>query len=177
MTIRSPRFGRLFPPPRELASPVQGTLPPRRGTPLDPANLRCTLETGTYCGLIGDPDRLGAVMIVDQTDVSEIIVGTSVKLWVPQSDSTLLSGTVLDIAANDLKLVPREFSTNVDIAAHTDAAGAVKPRNASYRVRVSLSGPCQLPAGTQCRGKIKGAPMSLLQRTVRFAQRTFRFGG
>lgn len=177
LVVAAPATGRLFPPPAVVDSPAEseGLLESRRGTPLDPSNLGCTLETGTLCGLVGDPERLEAVLIVDETDVAVIEPGQRVHLWMPQPDDAYLSGRVLDIAANDLKILPREFGAGPELSARTDQRGVLKPQRASYRVRVAFEGRANLPPGTRVKAKIVVPAESLFQRSSQFVQRTFRF--
>ena len=66
LTLTSPAAGTVLPPRRRHEPSVTGELPSWSGQPLDRANEGAFLETGTLFCLVGDPQSLEAVLLIDQ---------------------------------------------------------------------------------------------------------------
>ena len=69
LSLDSPVAGVVIPPVAMPARPEVGELSGWSGLPFDAKNLGCFLETGTLFCLIGQPDTMEAVLVVDQTDI------------------------------------------------------------------------------------------------------------
>ena len=110
-----------------------------RGTPLLPQNEGTFLETGTLFCLIGDPQRIEAVAVVDQADIDRIRVGEQVEVKIDQAAGAIIAGTVTEIAEVDVEVAPRQLAKTGDLASRTDAAGIARPLSASYQVRIVLA--------------------------------------
>jgi putative peptide zinc metalloprotease protein len=174
LTLTAPVDGTVLPPRRHESQPVAGTLPDWSGTPLDPRNRGCSLETGTLVCLIGDPSRLEALLVIDQSDVEFVAPGQKVRIQLDQAPGTILEGTIEEVAEIDLKTTPPELLAAGDLASRKDAAGVPRPASTSYHARAALSSaPQPLLIGESGRAKIDVAPLSLGRRLMRALGRTF----
>jgi putative peptide zinc metalloprotease protein len=176
LSLKSPIAGSVLPPRGQHTPTPPGELASWKGTPLDPANLGSFLETGTLFCLVGDPDQLEAVLVIDQADVEFVRTGQTVRLALDQAPGLILTGRVADIAKIDLKVAPPELVTGGELPTLTDESGVARPISASYQARVTLDEHSQrLLLGASGWAKINVAPLSLGQRVYRYVSRTFRF--
>src|SRR5262249_53874056 len=81
LQITAAASGAVMRPPAPPSSPVQSEhLAKWMDTPLAPANAGCYLPEGTLLCLVGDPARLEAVAIIEQSDVD--FVGEGMHVYV-----------------------------------------------------------------------------------------------
>jgi len=177
LTLAAPAGGTVLPPPGVAAHPyVPGRLQTWWGSPLEPRNLGCRLTPGTLLCLVGDPARLEAVLIVDQSNLVFVKHGQRVRMQFDELPATVLDGTVTEIAKTDLKVVPRELAMANELPTRVDENGVHRPLNTSYQVRVSLDGhEGMLLTGARGRAKILADPQPLGRRLYRYLRRTFNF--
>lgn len=177
LTLKAPVAGTVLPPPAIPARPyLPGQLQPWWGSPLEDRNLGCHLETGTLFCSIGDPRRLQAVLVIDQSELQFVRPGQRVWLQLDELPGEVLSGTVTEIARADLKVLPRELATGEDLPVRISEQGTARPLETSYQARVSLDDPTgRLLIGTRGRAKIIADPQSLARRIYRYLRRTFSF--
>lgn len=174
LTLTAPLAGTVLPPRRHEPQPVAGALPTWSGTPLDPRNRGCAVDTGTLVCLVGDPSRLEALLVVDQSDVEFVTPGQSVKVQLDQAPGTILIGKIVELAEIDLQTTPPELLAGGDIATRKDEQGLARPASTSYQARVTFDAPAQtLLIGESGRAKIAAAPLSLGRRAMRAFGRTF----
>ena len=76
------------PPPKD-----QTRLAAWHGTPLDSQNRGCYLETGTLVCQVGDPSRLEAMLVIDQSAVAFVRAGQQVRLRIDQGPVHIVTGT------------------------------------------------------------------------------------
>ncbi len=99
LVIRAPAAGTIVAPPQiEQATGDEGLLPRWTGSPLEPRNLGCWVETGTVLCTLADPGRLEALLAIDQADVSEIRSGQVVRLRLDAAPSRIFEGEVIQVA-------------------------------------------------------------------------------
>ena len=176
LVLTAPVSGTVIPATSRHQPQDAGQLPNWSGTPLQLRNQGSYLETGTTLCLIGDPQRLEAVLVVDQADIEFVAPEQSVRLILDQLPGVVLSGSVLEIAQRDLKIAPRQLLTSAELPIEADDLGRPRPLSTSYQVRVSLD-PHQhrVLVGSSGQAKIRVVPQSLAHRVHRFLTRTFRF--
>lgn len=186
LKLRAPRSGRVFAPPRVNSRRAESGIPTWQGTPLDEANRGSALETGTLVALIGDPDRLEAILLVSQDDVSAVQPGQAVWMWLPDEGGAIVHGTVLSVATERLRTDTRSESDPQKTSPALETQhGARRPARDSspeittgpeinYRVRVFVAGRPPLPMGSRGWGKIEVVPQSVWERTRQFVEKTFR---
>lgn len=177
---KSPVAGIVLPPP--VVPPHEGErgeLAPWSGSPLDPKNAGCTLESGTMLCRIGDPQRMEAVLFVDQGDVEFLALNQEVEIILHEQPGKVWRGTVREIAKTDLKASPREAAEQNKSAGPDkhDRSGEAKARKTSYQVRVlPLDDPDgMLRIGLTGRAKIAAGRQTLATMAARTFAQTFRF--
>jgi putative peptide zinc metalloprotease protein len=176
LTLAAPIAGTVLPPRRRQAEHPAGQLPFWTGTPLDPENIGCRLETGDLVCLIGDPEKLDANLAVDQADVEFVTTGQNVEIQLDQRPGARLRGTIVELAEIDLDVTPPELLPGGAVPTRRDEQGRARPVSAFYQARVALELHDQrLLSGEAGRAKIAAAPMSLGQRLWRAVRRTFGF--
>ena len=152
------------------------------GTPLSPRNLNVTLEPGTHICSVGDPKKLEAVIVVDQSKIDFVVPGSSAKIKLNEFPSvTLLSEVreIDDVERQKMENAPFQLSAKGGgpIATETVEGGEERPQSASFRVRVDLDEPENLDVkvGMTAKTKIKARPQTLLQRLTRLIREVFNF--
>lgn len=174
LKLIAPVDGAVLPPPRHDPQPARGSLTTWSGTPLDPRNQGCELESGTLVCVIGDPNRLEAVLVINQDDVDFVAVGQNVRIQLDQSPGSILNGEITEVAEIDLQVTPPELLAGGEVPTRPDERGLPRPASTSYQTRVKLAAAGQpLLIGESGRAKIDAAPLSLGRRLLRTINRTF----
>lgn len=175
LTLTAPASGTVLPPVSQPEQSSEGELPIWSGSPLDEINRNGFLQTGTLFCLIGDAEKMEAVLVIDQSDVQFVREGQSVRLRLDERPGEILTGIVKDVAQMDLKVTPRELIQHEDLPTRINEQGRPELVSTSYQARVELdAGETTLLAGTTGSAKIETAPQSLLKRLSRYLSRTFR---
>ena len=106
----APISGTVIAPPRKRDEQDQpGQLRSWRGTPLDDHNTGCYLQTGeTFC-MIGNPEQLEAILIIDQESMQFVAKDQRVRILLDQSPGTIAQGQIVELAKIDMKVAPREL--------------------------------------------------------------------
>jgi putative peptide zinc metalloprotease protein len=138
-------------------------------------NREAFLETGTLFCMIGDAEKLEAVLIIDQGDVQFVRAGQAVRLKLDERPGEILTGIVREVAQIDLKVTPRELLQHEDLPTRMNQQGRPELVSTSYQARVELDPHgYSLLNGTTGAAKIETAPQSLAARLARYLSRTFR---
>jgi len=177
LTIRAPAAGLVLPTrPRAEQPQGQAQLPQWSGSPLEPQNQGAFLSTGDELCMIGDPDRLEAMLLVDQADIKFVRAGQPVRIRLHQTPGETLWGKVVEISAADLDVLPPELTASGELATAPDKQGNPKLLAPAYQVRVVLD-PHAEPLLLRSTGiaKIHSDPQSLGFRAYRYLAKTFRF--
>lgn len=177
LVLRAAASGVVIPPPeQEKPRYTAGALHAWSGSPLEPRNRGCHLDTGTPLCLIGDPQRLEGVLVIDQSDMTFVRTGQRVRMVLDQMPGAVLDGTIVELAKTDVKIAPRELAQESDLAVRVDRQGQAQPRETSYHARVRLAEHTQpLLVGTRGRARIIADPQPLAIRWYRTLGRVFRF--
>ncbi|MFH1264197.1 MAG: HlyD family efflux transporter periplasmic adaptor subunit, partial [Planctomycetota bacterium] len=178
LTLTAPVAGTVLPPAGLASRPyARNRLRTWSGSPLDIRNAGCHLAGGTLFCVVGDPERLEAILVVDQSDLVFVKTGQRVRLQLDELPAEVLGGTVTEIATNDLAVVPRELAVNQRLPSRVDESGISRPLAVYYQVRVSLDDhERRLLTGTSGRAKILVEPRAVGRRVLRYLRRTFRVG-
>jgi putative peptide zinc metalloprotease protein len=177
LVLRAPADGIVIPAPlrsqREIRRPA---LPGWEGTPLDVINAGCWLEPGTLLCQVGDPAGVAPVVMIDQSEIDLVQPGQTVRLRVAEWPAAVLTGTIAEVAAINMQILPREAAAGGDVAARRDPAGVLRPVEATYTARVVLDRHSQqLLLRGRGRAKVTTAPAPLAQRLYRAVRQTFHF--
>ena len=133
------------------------------------------VEPGTLVCLVGDPDDLSAVLLVDDTDVSRLTTGQNVRIVLVQAPGQILSGEVLDVARHDAESTDSTMTARADLAPLF--AGLTPPGRADkhYQVRVKLDDlDHALAIGGRGEAKIAAERITLARWLARYFAQTFR---
>lgn len=176
LKLTAPIAGTVLPPRQRTEPPTAGELPTWTGTPLDRENVGSYLDTGTLVCRVGDPRRLEAVSVVDQSDIEFVKIGQRVALQFDSLPGEVIWGKVAEIAAIDLDVVPPELIAMGKVPTVTDEDGTSRPASTSYQVRVTIEKHDRpLLLWTSGRAKIRVASQSLGNRIYRYLRHTFGF--
>jgi putative peptide zinc metalloprotease protein len=179
LTLLSPVAGTVLPPP-EL--PVRKTsdkqLEHWSGTPLEQKNRNAYMEEGVLFCLVGDPQKMEALLVVDQEDIEYLKIGQTVDVKLDELPAETLHGEISEVAHEPLTVSPRSLSNKSggELATKTDEGGVERPLNTSYQVRVPLDdAEGLLRIGLRGRGRIHTATQTLGHRIWRYVAQTFNF--
>ena len=139
------------------------------GCPLDLKNRGCFLEQGSLLCTVGDPNRIEAVLVLNERDVRCVEEGQRVKLRLPGIEQTLV-GELLDISRQGLEVAAGDTAY--------DWATLGKPIQTLFEARVVLDETdVELPViGLQGSASVAVESQtlaSMVYRTVRSMLRTW----
>jgi putative peptide zinc metalloprotease protein len=176
LTLRAPQDGVILPPPhrQQEASPRQ--LVGWSGTPLDPANRGCFLETGTLVCLVGKPGEIEAVAVVEQGDVTFVQSNCPARVALAQWPHGTIAGTTEQLARIETEDLPINLAATGAIPQKRDIRGAPRPLATTYQVRIRLTNPpADVLPGSVGRVQIVAPPLTIAARLTRWLSKTFRF--
>ncbi|MDX1963703.1 MAG: biotin/lipoyl-binding protein [Pirellulales bacterium] len=172
--------GTIISPPALPEPPVDedGKLPGWSGTPLQAKNRGAVLEMATLFCLIGNPQELEAIMVIDQTEVDFVRPGQAVEIKLDSLPHEMLSSTLESISSSRVTAISRANSvkTGGEIETQTDQKGIERPISTSYeaKARFDDSRSLLLP-GMRGRARIHADPQTLGQRALRLVLQTLNF--
>lgn len=176
LILKAPESGMVLPGRRKPRNSASGEPAGWSGAPLEAINRGCYLEAGTLVCLVGDPARLDAALVLDQSDIEFVQPGQEVEIQLDQSPAHRLYGTVREVSELDLKVTPPELVPEGALSTRPDAEGVLRPTEAVYQARVSLRETDRpLLLGEAGQAKIHAGSLSLARRLWRTLSRTFRF--
>ena len=177
LVLRAPDAGVVLPPPHRSQSGIRRpALAGWEGTPQDEINTGCWLETGTLFCQVGDPAKVGPVLVINQSEIDLVQLGQRVRLRVDGWPAAILDGTIAEVATNNLQVLPREAEAAREVASRADPGGIMRPIEATYMARVVLDEHRQpLLLRRHGKAKIKTAAAPLAQRLYRALRQTFHF--
>lgn len=180
LTVESPVEGVVLPPPtRSKSGPDDGRLPGWTGSPFDKKNADAAFAEGDLLCLIGEPQRLEAVLVVDQVDIDLLDEGDVVHLQLEAYPNHIVHSKVAKIANDKLEASPPALSIQHggELDTRTDAMGVARPLHPSYQVRTGVieRDDLFLQVGMRGKAKISTPWKPLAYRVHRYLSRTFHF--
>jgi putative peptide zinc metalloprotease protein len=176
LTLVAPSAGVvLSPPDLEYRAPRDGRLPTWSGTLLDARNRGAWVEPGTLVCLVGDPEKLSAVLLVDDTDVARLAPGQKVRMILEQFPGRVLAGEVVDVARRDAERSDSTMTARADLAPLF--AGLTPPGrdDVRYQARVKFDPTDQpLTIGGRGEAKVSAERITLARWLARYFAQTFR---
>lgn len=174
LTIKSPAAGTILPPLPQNSPASSQELPDWSGTPLDEENLGAYLDRGTLFCTIGDPNRVEAVLLIDQADVEFVAPGQSVTILTGTSEQPI-RGVITEMAEENLQTIPARLAQQLKLPVRTADQNSARPIDAIYLARVTLEETdSRLVIGASGEAAISVAPLPLATRIRRYLERTFR---
>lgn len=180
LVLYAPSDGVVLPPP---ATPKrddpEGNLGGWSGTPLEPEVQGAHLQAGTLLCQVGDPRKMEAILVIDQTDIDFVLAKQKVDLKLDQLPHETLHGEIDEIANTDLKVTSQRLSTKTGggLATKTDPqTGVERPMNASFQARVPLDDvDGVLRIGLRGQAKVHTRWIPIAPRVWRWMTHTFNF--
>jgi putative peptide zinc metalloprotease protein len=180
LELKAPVKGTVIPPHSKRGQqPGPGRLMVWSGLATEKKNVGAMLEEQELFCLIGDPERLEAVLVVDQGDVEFVRTEQPVRVQLESHPGTTFHSHVLDISGMDMKESPASLSIQEggNLATRTDQqTGTQVPISTSYQARVPLEDvDAPITIGTRGQAKIFTGWQTLGSRIWRTVTRTFHF--
>jgi putative peptide zinc metalloprotease protein len=191
LELVTPTAGTVLPAPEKSRTPHEDEqLPTWHGSPLEPRNLGCTIEEGVLFCQVGDPAKMQAILVIDQSDVEFVVEGQAraqakkpnaglvVDMVLDARPGEVLRSNISEIANEELKVSPKNLSNKSggELATKTDESGIERPMSTSYQARVPIVDPDGvLFIGLKGKAKIHAGYLTLAQQTWRLFQQTFNF--
>ena len=176
LVVTAPVGGIVLPDRMRAPSLAPDELGAWSGTPLDVDNAGCTLDSGTVLCLVGDPQRMSALIIVDQSQIEYCRVGQAARCRLHELPGATLAGTVADISETQLEEIPASLLSQRVLSTVERKDGTLRPATTSFMVRVPIDAiDRRVPVGSTGWAKINTDPLSISQRVLRFLASTFGF--
>ena len=181
LVLSASRDGSVIPPPNLAATPGGAggeVLASWSGTPLDEENRMAFFETQTLFCVVGDPAKMKATMVVDQSDVKLIENGQTVQLLLDEIPGRRFEASVSSVSQDALTTLPRELSItnggNVSVKPLPD--GREAPLLTSYEVSVPLTDiDAPMLTGYRGKAKIRVEELPLGQQITRYLRTVVNF--
>ena len=175
LTLIAPIDGSVLPPRRRPDGSGPDELGMWSGRPLDEGNIGAYVETGTLFCQVGDPNRIEAMLVVNQSQIEFVRVSQTVRLQLNQLPGRYLRGVIMEISEIDVETAPSELISAGDLPTRTDANGKTHLVGVFYQANVAIDDHTnKLLPGAVGRAKIHASPMSLGRRIMRYLSSTFR---
>lgn len=180
LTVRAAGDGVIMPAPPKPAPKAseKEQLPTWSGNPFDAKNDQAFFAESDLLCLVGDPQRMEAVLVVDQADIDLINIGVEADMKIDSAKLETFSGFVRQISEMDMKETPESLSKQVggQLDTEMDSSGRLRPMSTSYQARVPLEDvEIPLRAGYRGQAKIYVGWKPLGWRLYRFLAKTFSF--
>jgi putative peptide zinc metalloprotease protein len=181
LCLRAPTDGVVLPPsytPSREDPDLQ--LGSWSGTPLDPENVGAYLEERVMFCQIGDPKKLKAVMVIDQSDRNMIEREQVVDLKINELPfKKAVRSHIADISESELKECPKRLSSKHggEVSTKTDPVTGIEvPQSTSYQADAPLDDDDGLMRLGLCgTGRIYTRWLSVGERVWRLVSHTFNF--
>ena len=98
LVLTAPVDGVVVAPPKVEVDAEEGQLTNWSGSPLEVRNAGCWIDPGTVLCTVADPQRLVALVAIDQADVPEVTADQTVRILVASSPVRVLEGQVVEVA-------------------------------------------------------------------------------
>lgn len=181
LTIRAATAGVLMAPPEKQIPPnvkQAEQLPGWSGTPFDEVNRSAVFSESDLICLIGDPNQMQAILVIDQHDIDLVETGIDVDIKIESARLDTFSGKIKTISEREMTQTPEALASQAGGALNTEMGpgGQLRPISTSYQARVPLKDvSVPLRAGYRGQAKIYVGWKSVGWRIYRFFAKTFSF--
>ena len=176
LTVTSPAEGHVLPARPRIDRRQNGELPVWSGSAMAQHNRGCLIERETLLCVIGDPRKLEAHLLVNQSDINMIRTGQIVDLFVVEDDCEV-TGRVSAIAPANVDRVPVELLDDRWIPVRKTESGQIEPLETLYRVTVTFTErPRHASINSVGIARVRLPSMSIWDRTYRYLSQSFQFG-
>jgi putative peptide zinc metalloprotease protein len=141
LTLVAPTDGVIIPAPRTISrvGTTHATqLPTWSDSLLETTSTGAFVEPGTLVCMIGDPGRLSAVLLVNDTDVKRLQPGQTARLRIEQLPGQIIEGRIVEVSRHDVRETDDAKAARASLAPLM--AGIIPPgqSRAIYEARVEL---------------------------------------
>ncbi len=177
LRLHSPGSGLLLPGEKFIDSKSANDEFQRTGFAIEKINDGAWLEVGTMLCRIADDSAYEAVLYLNQSDAVLLSRKSSASIIVTQSPGTVLTGEIIEIATEPLKVLPPILVRENMIPFAPDGSGQLQPAYPIHEVRVRIipSEKIKLAIGQTGNATIHLAPESILTTISRMIRQTFTF--
>jgi putative peptide zinc metalloprotease protein len=180
LELKAPREGVVLPPPwTPNRDDPSGRLSNWYGTPFEPRNMGCYLDPGSRFCLVGNPQQMEAVLVIDQADIDFVTPGQEVEIKLDELPFETFPGKIETTAKEEMEVSSRRMSAKQggELSTKTDPeTGVERPMSTSYYASVHLPDEDDLfRIGLRGRAKVHVRPQTLGRRVWRLLTRTFNF--
>lgn len=181
LTLRAPVAGVVVAPQpvqEPSADPSDKRLRKWFGTPLDPKNSGCYLDTRTHLASIAPTPLMNAVLLIDQADRNDMQLGQKVELRFENIPDRTYSGSIEQISERHVEFAPPALSNKQGgrIPTVTDAQGRERLVSIAYEATVKLDSDTQLiKPGMRGRARFVVDRRSTAGWLWRYFRQTFHF--
>lgn len=174
------RSGVIIPPPNVAEIPSEtNELKSWSGSPLDRENENLPVQPGTLLCMVGNPEKMKAVVAIEQSDAVLVKAGQRVRMMLDEIPGVEFSGVVQRVAQDQMKDVPRELSSSNGgkVATKPSPEGGEQPLLIYYEATVPITSAVDRKVLTGFRGmaKIKIGSAPLGQRLIRYFKQVIHF--
>jgi putative peptide zinc metalloprotease protein len=176
LRITAPADGLVLATPTRDQPPGHGQLQNWSGSPLEAKNLDAFLQIGEAVCQIGDPRRLEALLVIDQSDIEFVQPGQRVEIVFESVPGHRFRSQLQQLSQLELQLTPESLSSEAggNVVTRTDAVGGERPLSTSYQASALLDDERgSLLVGTTGKARIFAGQHTLAQRAWRFLCQTF----
>ncbi len=176
LVVHAPATGQIIPAVYRPPEYDEDRLETWHGTPLELHNVGAYLDKGTPICHIGDPRRLEAILVIDQSDIEFVVPAQPVEIFVEHLPNRQFKSQVDQISEMEMEENPRGRSRKAGGSATSGAGGRGQPHATSYEISAPLDDEAGvIRVGTKGYGKIRVGRHTLGWRAWRNLCRTFSF--
>ncbi|QDV22049.1 biotin/lipoyl-binding protein [Aureliella helgolandensis] len=178
--IKSKADGVILPGPNKpapKAAEIEEQLPMWSGNPFDDKNQDAVFSQSDLLCFVGDPNRMEAVLVVDQHDIDLVHEEIEVDIKIDSARLETFSGKIEKISKMEMRISPENLALQAGgrLDTEMDESGRMRPISTSYQARVPLEDvDVSLRSGYRGQAKIYVGWKSIGWRIYRFCARTFR---
>lgn len=181
LELRAPSDGYVLPPPvvpEPTGARREKELREWIGVPFDSRNRFAYLKTGALFCMIGYPNRLEAILVIDQGDIEFVAEKQSVDLKTENLAYETFQGQIAEIAKGELDAAPAALSQKAggELQTRSVGNGQEAPASTSYQAKVPLNyDDKRILLSMAGRAKIHAGYTTLSQILWRYFRQTFTF--
>ncbi len=181
LNVVATRDGMIIEPPSKpvpKAAIAEEQLPGWSGNPFAAVNSEAFFTEGDVLCVVGDPTKMEAIIVIDQSDIDLVKVGDEVELMLESARLNSVTGQIAKISDSEMTESPENLAlqSGGNLNTAQDETGKVRPISTSYQATVPIEAK-HVPMRASYRGKAKVHLewKSLGWRLYRFCLKTFNF--
>ncbi len=136
LVLKAPKDGIVLPPPEvPHKTETEGQLQQWWGTPLEKRNEGVHLAASTPVCIIGDPQRMQAALVINQSVIDFVAKHQTVEIKLDEFPFETLRSEIQAKAESELKVAPRHISSKAggELATKADESGVDRPWSPSFQ--------------------------------------------